>query len=102
MEEKTLEIGTYIIPAGCRAVVNAGKVEVRKSNSKFLGEDEYRCKDCIYYADGEAIRGYTSKICLQKPKLIDGDIKLYYAASKYGKPCKYFKLKVKKYHEKEN
>lgn len=98
---KTIEIGEYLIPDDCRAIVANGKVMVFPRKQKTLGEGEYRCRDCVHRRKGQTSINQAScnfgYICNMKPKEINNPKfagqKLYYCALKYGKICEHFEKK---------
>jgi len=92
---ETLKEGTYSIPKDLRVIVinpTTIKVQKRKARSPILGEGEYRCKDCIHWVPGHALKNphYSTIVCEMKPK---GNGGLFYAQPYYGKPCEHFQLK---------
>lgn len=103
-----LSIGTYDIPQDCRVVVLEGgrQIEIRKK--KNLHDLSYRCKHCKHYVEGHTnYYAYTSMVCDAKPKTFsewtmrqkmksrfyNPNVKFYWGAKEYGKPCEMFELK---------
>lgn len=99
---KELEIGTYIIPADCRARVENGRVEVAKrTGSRSLSSTDYRCRDCKHRVKGHTTtnKWWESYVCDLKPKVIKSNRevghRIYFCAPPYGKPCENFELRTK-------
>lgn len=98
---KAIEIGEYIIPEDCRAIIANGKVMVFPRKQRTLGEGDYRCRDCVHYRIGQTSINQASYnynyICEMRPKEVHNSKfagqKLYYCALKYGKICEHFEKK---------
>lgn len=98
---RTIELGEYLIPEDCRAIVANGKVMVFSRKQKILGEGEYRCRDCVHYRKGQtSINQFSYNfgyICEMKPKEVNNpkfaEQKLFYTVLKYGKICEHFEKK---------
>lgn len=98
MEESPikLELGTYSIPENCVVRAKNGILTIRESHKIIV--TGYRCKDCMYFSLGHAVKGcswYNTKVCLKKPKSkrdLNGGM-LYFTVKPYGKICNNFKLK---------
>ena len=91
-----LELGIYSIPENCVVKVKDGILTIRESHK--ITVTEHRCRDCIYFSIGNAMRGcrwHKTKICLKKPKSkrdLNGEM-LYFTTNPYNKKCNNFKLK---------
>ena len=87
-----LEPGIYEIPEGYTIARVPGErtVEIRAFHDRRVSDKDRRCKNCIFYADGQAMKNqwYKSKVCTKRPKAIPG---LFYATVPYGgKDCPMF------------
>ena len=87
-----LEPGIYEIPEGYTIVRVPGErtVEVRQYREHHVTDQDRRCKNCMFYSDGQSMKNqwYKSKICLKRPKPTKG---LFYATVPYGgKDCEMF------------
>lgn len=97
---KELEIGTYSIPADCKATIINGRIEVTKRKRE-LGHTEYRCRDCKHRVKGHPTsnRYWETMVCELRPKAIRSEKpvghQIYYSAPQYGKTCENFELRTK-------
>jgi hypothetical protein len=53
MKNQTLEIGSYLIPEGCKAVRMGGEVIISINKDNRIKEGDWRCKDCILRQGGK-------------------------------------------------
>lgn len=99
MKNQTLEIGTYIIPEGCKATVMGGEVIISIKKDNRIKEGDWRCKDCIHRKEGKtSINAWTmSWVCELKPKAVRNprfaNQKLFYCANRNDKACENFERK---------
>lgn len=86
-----LQEGEYLIPDGYSIKRVGRTIQVYKSKTHLLSENDHRCKDCIHYVDGYSLNSgwFMTKVCDAqiKRESKDGKRMLYHAAKKYGKIC---------------
>lgn len=72
MKNQTLEIGSYLIPEGCKATVMGGEVIISIKKDNRIKEGDWRCKDCIHRKEGKtSINAWSmSWVCELKPKTV--------------------------------
>lgn len=96
MKNQTLEIGSYIIPEGCKATVMSGEVIISIKKDNRIKEGDWRCKDCIHWKEGKATMNArrNSWVCELKPKDIRNpkfaNQKIFYHANRNDKVCENF------------
>ena len=87
MKNQTLEIGSYLIPEGCKATVKDGDVTISIKKDNRIKEGDWRCKDCIHRKEGKtSINAWSmSWVCELKPKTVRNprfaNQKLFYCAN---------------------
>ena len=100
-----LQIGEYVIPDGCtvRRTGNVLQVYKRRDKKYMVNYDNPRCRNCIHFVSGHTKYGYwTTMVCDAKPKVLRKeetgyykDMKLYFCARPYDKPCDKYVRKEK-------
>jgi len=99
MKNQTLEIGSYLIPEGCKATVMGGEVIISIKKDNRIKEGDWRCKDCIHRKEGKtSINAWSmSWVCELKPKTVRNprfaNQKLFYCANRNDKACENFERK---------
>lgn len=99
MKNQTLEIGSYLIPEGCKATVMSGEVIISIKKDNRIKEGDWRCKDCIHRKEGKTSINawYMSWVCELKPKTVRNprfaNQKLFYCANRNDKACENFERK---------
>ena len=99
MKNQTLEIGSYLIPEGCKATVMGGEVIISIKKDNRIKDGDCRCKDCIHHKWGmTSINAWSmSWVCELKPKTVRNprfaNQKLFYCAKPYDKACEKFERK---------
>ena len=99
MKNQTLEIGSYIIPEGCKATVMGGEVIISIKKDNRIKEGDRRCKDCIHRKEGKNTINALSMswVCELKPKTVRNprfaNQKLFYCANRNDKACEKFERK---------
>lgn len=99
MKNQTLEIGSYLIPEGCKATVMSGEVIISVKKDNRIKEGDWRCKDCIHRKKGKtSINAWSmSWVCELKPKTVRNprfaNQKLFYCAHRNDKACEKFERK---------
>lgn len=99
MKNQTLEIGSYLIPEGCKARVISGEVIISTKKDNRIKKGDLRCKDCIHWKEGNATINAWKKswVCELKPKNIRNprfaNQKIFYHANRNDKLCENFERK---------